>query len=353
MDAHIWRLVALSGRVEDVRKLGDRWRADVLVGSQRILVVGQPGAGIAAASIVEGRGIRLVGIVRRAFASASDRRPSLLPRSPADVEVVSAGAASDGSGGSFAASGGSGGSARSGGTGGSATAGGAGDPGAGRTPGSAVIPDADLADLADLAASAGVIVRVGGLVTELTTDGFRLDDGTAIGRVVLAGQAADQRPLIEPGDAVNVSGRVARLDDGSFGLVVDDTGAISLGSDPLAGAGPPDASDGGATSGSGTVSAGAGRSLEPGEAARVAGFTDGLVGVPGAAPGLASLLAISLLSLAVTAIRRRHARRLLASRVAVRLATFAGSPAMREPLRAALPSAAPDPERDSNVGHAR
>jgi hypothetical protein len=342
-DAHIWRLVALSGRVEDVRKLGDRWRAEVIVGSQRILVVGQPGAGIPAASVVEGRAIRLVGIVRRAFPSASDRRPSLLPRSPADVEAGSAGAASSGSGSGSGGSGSSGGSAGSGGSVGSAPAGGFGGPGAGGAPGSAVVPDADLADLA---ASAGLVVRVGGLVTELTADGFRLDDGTAIGRVVLAGPAADQRPLIEPGDAINVTGRVARLDDGSFGVVVDDAAAIGLGSDPLAGAVPVGGSTGGTTDGSPVADPG-------GTGTLAAGFADGLVGVPGAGPGLASLLAISMLSLVVTAIRRRHTRRLLASRVAVRLATFAGSPVPSEPSPAALPPVDSGPERGASVGHAR
>ena len=43
--AHTWRLVAVSGRIEDVRKLGDRWRAEVAVGAARLVVIGQPGPG--------------------------------------------------------------------------------------------------------------------------------------------------------------------------------------------------------------------------------------------------------------------------------------------------------------------
>ena len=41
------------------RKLGERWRAEVVVGTPRVVVVGQPGAGIPVASIVEGRAIEV------------------------------------------------------------------------------------------------------------------------------------------------------------------------------------------------------------------------------------------------------------------------------------------------------
>ena len=48
---------------------------------------------------------------------------------------------------------------------------------------------------------AGQTVRVGGIVGDPTADGFTLDDGTAVGIVVLRGAAADLLSLIEPGDA--------------------------------------------------------------------------------------------------------------------------------------------------------
>ena len=66
-------------------------------------------------------------------------------------------------------------------------------------------------------------VRVGGLVRDLRPDGFRLDDGTAVGTVVLAGAALDWLPLIEPGDAINVVGRVSTADAGPV-VTVDDPG---------------------------------------------------------------------------------------------------------------------------------
>jgi hypothetical protein len=58
-------------------------------------------------------------------------------------------------------------------------------------------------------------------------------------------------------------------------------------------------------------------------AQRQAGFGDPGLGLPGAGAGLATLLAVAGTSIAATLLRRRHAQRLLASRVAVRLAAVA------------------------------
>ena len=52
--AHEWRLVTVSGRVDTVRKLGDRWRAELIVGAQRVVVVGEAGAGIPSSAITRG-----------------------------------------------------------------------------------------------------------------------------------------------------------------------------------------------------------------------------------------------------------------------------------------------------------
>ena len=41
--------MTVSGRVMSIHKLGDRWRAELLVGATRVVVVGQPGAGIPSA----------------------------------------------------------------------------------------------------------------------------------------------------------------------------------------------------------------------------------------------------------------------------------------------------------------
>ena len=85
--AQEWRLVSVTGRIDDVQKLGDRWRAELLVGSTRLVVVGQPGAGIAVTALVEGRMARITGIVRRPYPTASDQRYAITPRTPADLRV--------------------------------------------------------------------------------------------------------------------------------------------------------------------------------------------------------------------------------------------------------------------------
>jgi uncharacterized protein YdeI (BOF family) len=296
--AHRWRLVRIEGRVDDVARLGDRWRAEISVGSERLVVIGQPGAGIPVATMVEGRQATILGIVRAAYPTATDRRATLLPRSPADVTVSgAAGGVSDGPGGTSAPAG----------TGASSAGASLGvDPSAG-------VPDADLADLA---AVVDTVVRVGGLVVELTSDGFTLDDGTAIGRILLVGEAAQARDLIEPGDAINVVGRVTAAPDGdgTFVVSVDDPDAIVLGSMDRAGAGPPAPVVGSASPDPNDEASGG---------ARTAGFGGGFDPVTGGA-GLLSLVGIVVASIAVTYLRRRHARRLMESRVAVRLAALAG-----------------------------
>jgi hypothetical protein len=156
------------------------------------------------------------------------------------------------------------------------------------------------------------MVLVGGLVTEDRVDGFRLDDGTAVATVRLIDGAAEWIALVEPGDAINVVGRVEAAADG-FHVVVDDPGRIALGSAllPVAGA----VVDRGAADASG--------SSGPPGGSRQAGVDGDLANLPGAGAGLLSLLGIGIASLAVTMLRRRQMRRILASRVAVRLAAIA------------------------------
>ena len=311
--AHTWRLVAVTGRIDDVRKLGDRWRAEVVVGAARLVVVGQPGARIPVDGVVEGRSIDVVGIVRPAYPSATDRRPTILPRSPGDIRVGSG--PTDGGPTSGAQTGGT----ASGGPGGSSASGG-GTP-AGATATGETVPDADLADLGSIV---GKTVRVGGLVVDIRPDGFLLDDATAQAPVVLRDDAADWIPLIEPEDAINVIGRVERLEDGALAVVVTDPAAIVLGSDPTAagvnGHAPP------------SPASPAGKEMAGGGRPRSAGFGDDLGALPGAGAGFASLLGISLASLGVTLLRRRQARRLLAARVAARLSAIGGTEALAEPV---------------------
>jgi hypothetical protein len=176
------------------------------------------------------------------------------------------------------------------------------------------------ADLADLVSIVGDTVRVGGLVVDVRPDGFTLDDGTAHAPVVLRGEAAEWVPLIEPEDAINVIGRVERLVDGALAVTVTDPAAIVLGSDPSALAVAGLASSSAASPADKESAAGA----RP----RSAGFGDDFGALPGAGVGLASLVGISLASLAVTLLRRRQARRLLTARVAARLSSIGGVEAL-------------------------
>ena len=266
-----------------------------MIGAQRLVVIGQPGSGIASTALVNGRTAEITGIVRLAYPSATDRRPAVLPRSSADIRL---GAGTSPTGTQSAQ--------------GSFTPGGAAATGAGGTTLAASLAAAPDADLADLATLIGRMVRVGGIVLDLRPDGFTLDDGTDQGAVELTGDAATSLPLVEPGDAINVIGRVERV-DGELRVIVDDPTAITLGSalDGLAASGEPDRS-----------------AIEPAAepaAVRTAGIVSTPAGMPGAGIGLAGLGGICLVSAAVTVLRRRRARHLMAGRVAVRLARLARS----------------------------
>ena len=83
-----WQLVTVSGRIESVRKLGDRWRAEVLVAATRVIVVGQAGSGIAAITLVEGRMATVTGIARRPNPNASDQRYVITPQISRRPRVV-------------------------------------------------------------------------------------------------------------------------------------------------------------------------------------------------------------------------------------------------------------------------
>ena len=156
---------------------------------------------------------------------------------------------------------------------------------------------------------------MGGLVVQLTVDGFVLDDGTATGRIVLAGEAATYLGLIEPTDAIEVIGRVV-LDEAGPRLVVE-AGADVLRVGGLGASVEPEAS--GAASSASTIPSVADPSS--GTVARSAG----LGGLPDLTVAGAGWLALVMgLSVAVTLARRRRTRRALAARIAARLAAVAG-----------------------------
>jgi hypothetical protein len=161
----------------------------------------------------------------------------------------------------------------------------------------------------------GERVRVGGLVAGLESDGFRLDDGTAVGRVVLEGGAAGQLASLSPGDALGVVGMAERRVAGGRTetvVIVEDPAAVLRAGDPV-----PDPSTG----------------LDPASSPAVGGGDPATTGsqtadlVDPAVPevGAAGIALIGLASLAVTLLRRRRSRRRLAATVAARLDALDGA----------------------------
>jgi uncharacterized protein YdeI (BOF family) len=142
----------------------------------------------------------VTGIVRR---STSDSNTfQLLPRSPEDLRLGSAPAGSP-----------------------SATVAGLATAAAGTgIPGAAASPA--LVSVAELASRDGDNVTVAGLIVEVGDGTATLDDGT--GRIRLGGAAAaDALSLLEPGDAIEVTGLVSRDADGWL-IVVDPERIVAL-----------------------------------------------------------------------------------------------------------------------------
>lgn len=218
-----WRLVQASGRLDAIHRLGLRWRADLIVGSSRIPVVGLTGSQIPVGRLLAGRRVTIVGIVRRAYPSAIDQRFAIDPRSVSDMSFEPA------------------------------------DPirptstdrptGAGTGPGPAVGASGDAppassepsVNLRDLNAHRGQQVRVEGLVTGLKDALISLDDGTATGRLILTGAATPYLDLVEIGDPLEVVGLVEIDASGPYLLVSDPNGVARAGdpgTESIASAGP-------------------------------------------------------------------------------------------------------------------
>jgi hypothetical protein len=217
-----WRLVTVVARVTNVARDGEKWRAEVTLGAGGALpVVGVSGSGIPASALVEGRGARITGIVRRAWPTASDQRPAIMPRSSEDIELgaeAPGAAAGEGTGGEPGAT--DGGDDSLGVGGGDAPGGpaGAGAVSAADAPfSSAPVVDASLASLA---VHRGRVVRAGGSLAAHAEDHLVIDDGTAQARVRTEGGLGVSTAALEVGDVVNVTGRVERDPEGAHEIVM-------------------------------------------------------------------------------------------------------------------------------------
>jgi hypothetical protein len=193
LDASLeWQLVRICGRIDRYVPAGSRWRLDMTVAGQTVVVLGEPAAAISVTKSSVGRLAVVAGIVRR---STSDSTLfQLLPRMALDFRLgpppealnggaalTSANAASSGSGGLSA------------------------------------WPNARTVEIGSLATYLGQNVTVAGLVTETGSGTATVDDGTGEVRIVGA-SAADALEMLEPGDAIEVSGLVGEDD---LGLIVE------------------------------------------------------------------------------------------------------------------------------------
>ncbi len=291
-----WRLVVVSGRLDVIHRLGLRWRSELIVGRTRIPIAGLAGAGISVGRLFPARQVTIVGIVRRAYPTAIDQRFAIEPRSLADVTFGRADPAPK------PASGVSGGGTAPGTSGGA----GIGSSSAAPTP-----PSGPSIDLRDLESWAGRLVQVSGIVRSVDGSVVTLEDGTATGRIVLAGDAAPFLDLVEAGDPLQVDGRVSADGAGPFVLVTDpnavaqagdpggDPGSVTTSPQPLTGS--PDPGD--------AVESPAGRQVGPGLAERGPSASGGS-GLAVLLEGLAmALLGAGLaLAIAVPLVRRRARR---------------------------------------------
>ncbi len=214
-----WRLVRIDGRVQAVHRYGTSWRAEILLHTgAAVPVQGTSRSGVASTALVEGRDASVVGVIRRPSTGAIDQRLAVLPRSPADV-ALGPGTPASSQGATTA-----GHAVAEGGAPGTSAAGGSASTGSSGDDTSAVARDIDLADLA---AHAGELVRVGGLVAAVRVDGVTLDDGTATGDLRFEADAAALLGSIGAGDALNASGVVERPSAGPPVVTVRDPAAVA------------------------------------------------------------------------------------------------------------------------------
>jgi hypothetical protein len=267
-----WRLVRVCGRIDRLTRAGSRWRAELLVNGQRVIVLGEPGAGISAASMTAGRLAVVTGVVRRSTSDSSVFQ--LLPRSRLDVRL---GPAPEALSGLAAAS--------------------LGSPAAGDSRATSLIAAAPRVDIGALADHIGERVTVSGLVADSDGRQATVDDGT--GEVRLGGPLATEAiSLLEPGDAIEVAGIVAQ-DEIGLVVVVDPMSVVTLPGDE----GDPPAATEAAV---GLRAPGSAESRDIGRTASV--HAEASVGTAG--PGVVGAIVLVLLAVVVAALgAARQARR--------------------------------------------
>jgi hypothetical protein len=189
-----WHLVRAYGRIDKVTRAGARWRIEMLVNGQRVVILGEPPAG-PLPDETKDRMATMTGIVRRSTSDSASFQ--LLPRGSGDIRfgpsLVSRSAVS---------------------TSGSSGA---------RTAGAAANPASIRVPLSEIGSHVGSLVTVAGLVTSVGSGEAVIEDGT--GQVRIGGTGAvDEIDLLELGDAVEVTGTVSQ--DAAGFLVLADPASV-------------------------------------------------------------------------------------------------------------------------------
>jgi|GEM_PF-1346042 hypothetical protein len=188
-----WQLVRVCGRIDGFTPAGARWRADMLVDGHPVVVLGEPAAAIALTKASVGRLAVATGIVRRSTSDSSVFQ--LLPRTALDFILGPSPEAL--------------GALRAVGSIGSGASRSSGDPSA--------VSGSSKVEIGLLSAYVGKTVTVAGLVTETASDTATIDDGTGQVRIG-SPSAADVLTMLEPGDAIEVTGLVQQDD---LGLIIE------------------------------------------------------------------------------------------------------------------------------------
>jgi len=216
-----------------VQRDGDSWRAELNIGGGSIPIVGLDRSGIPSTALVDGRTATIVGIVKRAYPTATDQRLAVLPRGPADITM--GGPSPSGSphpSGSLHPTGSTGpirstppGSGRPPDASGSTSVPGASDPAAsGEAPSTG---GAGFAVISSLSEHVGETVRIGGRIVSVSGTVVTVEDGTGQAAVRLSGGAASLVGQLRAGDLVNITGNVARTASGGLEIGVTDAAGLA------------------------------------------------------------------------------------------------------------------------------
>jgi hypothetical protein len=216
-----WRLIVVSGKVESVHRDGDTWRAELTMPGGGIPIVGVARSGIESTTLIEGRDATVIGIVKRAYPTASDQRFAVLPRTSDDIKLGAESGSADPAATPAATGAGAGAPSQ-------ASAG----PSDGHFPtdiasGSADSLAAQSVPLAELARYVGLRVRVGGEVVDVQEGRISIDDGTGTATLVIAAAAVGAIEGASIGDLLNATGLVSQSSGGEFEVLVDDPLAVS------------------------------------------------------------------------------------------------------------------------------